>query len=31
MSQIGPKSKRPHNESEIGHIFQIELKKNVLI
>jgi hypothetical protein len=30
-SQIGPKSKRPQNESQIGHIFQIELKKNALI
>jgi len=25
-SQIGPKSKRPQNESQIGHIFQIEYK-----
>jgi len=24
LGQIGPKSKRPHNESQIGHIFQIE-------
>jgi hypothetical protein len=27
LSQIGPKSKRPQNESQIGHLFQIELKK----
>jgi hypothetical protein len=31
LSQIGPKSKRPQNESQIGHLFQIELKKNALI
>jgi hypothetical protein len=24
QSQIGPKSKRPQKESQIGHIFQIE-------